>query len=431
MKNCFVFCLLSLFASAAFAAGIRFDPPNPTSRTPVTAYVTASFQGCQAISGTPTRSGSIVSITLKFGCTTPAFNGPEPVPVDLGVLPAGVYDVVAGPETLLIGLAEGFLPVADAEPPFAVQPNVALTTGGTVLISAPNLIACLAGPSPIVCEKPIVRFGDVAVEPTATGPDEILVQAPPHAAGAVDVTVQTQRGTLRATAAFRYVANGEEPDPAFFERVLFPVFLSGPGSFGSLWQTELAVHNGNPFVLTDSTGLFNTFCMPTCDVRVAANTTKIVRGGSSSAGVVDSIARQSMPNLNFSLLARDLSRDATAFGTSIPVVRESEMFDRPFAIPNVPADPRYRLNLRLYAYANGTPILNVKIVPLSGGAVTERTVVLSNAPGNTHAFATMDVPTGTSPVRIEVAGASKLVPAWGFVSVTNNDTQNVTVIAPE
>ena len=38
---------------------------------------------------------------------------------------------------------------------------------------------------------------------------------------------------------------------------------------------------------------------------------------------------------------------------------------------------------------------------------------------------------GKGPLRIDVSPFESATRAWGYVSITNNDTQHVTVIAPE
>src|ERR1700736_2381943 len=107
---------LFLFAGAVSGANIRFDPPNPTSRTPVMAHVLGTILiGCSTPSAKATRYGSVISVTLEQSACIPqgvdiVLTGFD-LPVDLGVLPSGVYEVVASGNPLV---AEGRLAVQDA-----------------------------------------------------------------------------------------------------------------------------------------------------------------------------------------------------------------------------------------------------------------------------------------------------------------------------
>src|SRR2546423_14314008 len=94
-------------------ATTSFDPPNPTSATPVTAHVTIPPTLCTPTGSFVTRNGSTISITLTFPqCPlSPPGVVPFHAAVNLGVLPAGVYDVVANG-----GLHRGTLVGRDAAP---------------------------------------------------------------------------------------------------------------------------------------------------------------------------------------------------------------------------------------------------------------------------------------------------------------------------
>jgi len=94
MRSLIPALILSLAASAAFAANVRFFPPNPTSAMDVVAYVNTT---CNVSSTSAERHGSIIDITLHGPYPCPA-GTPTEVAADLGLVPAGVYDVVVGPE---------------------------------------------------------------------------------------------------------------------------------------------------------------------------------------------------------------------------------------------------------------------------------------------------------------------------------------------
>ena len=424
-----------LVAASAFASSsgpsIRFDPPNPTSRTPVAAHVVGNFSGCN-----PTVSiGAAISITLS-DCSVQAGAAPIDLPVDLGVLPAGVYDVVAGTPMILIALAEGRLIVQDAAPPFEVVPNAAFPGQS---ITGKNLIHCATGPSPIVCDPYTVKVGgNPASVVRVPDFDHIVIAAPAHDPAPVDVTIEYGSGTvLHSTAAFDYVAQDGTPAPAFFEPVLFPVTFSGPGAFGSQWTTDLHLDNASddPVVVLLPAIFVNPACHFILSVSGLPPPHQAVRSTvNTPGGVVAYIPRQTASKLFFGLLVRDLSRRAEALGTEIAVVREKDFFDHPLELLNVPSDPRFRGTLRIDDLGI-PPGIHLRIQPLSGGDALVESVVFPT--GHDPASVRIDDLTaaypqlaGKGPLRITIDPPIPGDPSlWAFASVTNNDTQEVTTIS--
>jgi len=85
-----LFVALSFLAST-LSATTFFDPPNPTSATPVVAHVTIPPSLCPPSSADVARNGANIAITLHFPpcpLTPPGFV-PFDFAVSLGVLPAG------------------------------------------------------------------------------------------------------------------------------------------------------------------------------------------------------------------------------------------------------------------------------------------------------------------------------------------------------
>ncbi len=410
------FFLSLTFLATTFAANVRFDPPNPTSRTPVTAHVIGNFSTC---SPTVMRNGAIISITLE-NCS---LQSPPPrvdVPVDLGVVPAGVYDVVVGYTGILIGLGEGTLIVQDAPAPFLVTPNAGIP-GDEITISGK-----LLGTG--------VTFGGVGATVVNATPDQIVVRPPQHDPGPVDV----ESGALRSTAAFYYLPSDKAPDPAFYEPMLFPVAFSGPGAFGSDWTTQIYLRNENeyplPFLPLD---VFNLGCrLFECHSFPPAHGTTTSGAFNAPNGVVVFVPRQGAPKVHFGVLVRDLSRQAQSLGTGIPVVREKDFFDRPLELLNIPTDPRFRVALRVYDL--GAPIgIHFTIQPLSSDETLVDTFVFPAGHDPSYAqisdlVAAYPQLAGKGPLRITVEAPVPGNPTlWAFVSVTNNETQQVTTISPQ
>ena len=407
--------VLTLFAAASLSAqNVRFDPPNPTTRTPVTAHVIDYVSACTA---TAVLNGMRLSILLH-NCTLP-FSGPlVDLPVDLGVLPAGVYDVGVGfaPPAILIGLGSGTLVVQDAAPPFRLTPNVAALGGTQVTLTGP-----MFGPNPMV------RFGDAVATVFSESPNSVTVIAPPHSAGVVDVTVYA----LRAAASFYYVPNDKTPDPAFYEPVFFPIAFSGPGALGSQWTTQTHMRNENDYsVAILPTSAFNLGCVLECDTLAPKHSTRTT-GINTPNGFFAYVPRQASPAVHFDTLIKDLSRQSEALGTEIPVVREKDFFARPLELLNIPTDSRFRIALRVYGMSAG-----LTIQPLNSDDTLVSSAVF---PAGNPAFTLISDLVGTYP-QLAGKGAVRItltpfVPGnpslWALVSVTNNETQHVTTISPQ
>ena len=261
-----LFLALSFLAST-LSATTFFNPPNPTSATPVVAHVTLPLEiACPPTSASVTRNDAAISIQLTFPVCPLLRAGSVPIdaPVSLGVLPAGVYDVVTNGT-----LDRGTLVVRDAAPPFDVVPNVVPTSGGEIhLRSSQTLVSCAVGPSPIICESFSVRVAGQPVQATLVNNNDITLTVPPHAAGAVDVTLDRGNGAVvaTATAALDYFEFDKVPDAAFFEPVILPALVSGAGAFGSQWSTDASLFNGNDAPLPVTSTLFTVACFPICEI---------------------------------------------------------------------------------------------------------------------------------------------------------------------
>src|SRR5205814_4986424 len=167
-----------------------------------------------------------------------------------------------------------------------------------------------------------VRFGDAVATVVSESPNSVTVIAPIHAPGVVDVTVYA----FRATASFYYVPNDKTPDPAFYEPVFFPVAFSGPGALGSQWTTQIHMRNENDYsVALLPMSAFNLGCVSDCDALVPKHSTRTT-GINTPNGFFVYVPRQASPAIHFDTLIKDLSRQAEALGTEIPVVREKDFF---------------------------------------------------------------------------------------------------------
>jgi hypothetical protein len=436
MRTIPLFFVSLLFPLSVFAQpSIAFDPPDPTSRTPVYAHIRTITSQCAVVSTNVARNGRLISITLITDpvCYEIPTLHPLDTTVDLGAVPPGIYEVVVGRDALLLALAKATLTVKENAPAFEVRPN-AITTSETIRIAGDALTIC--NPT---CDPVVVRFGDRTANVVSISANEVSVIPPALEPGTYDVTVSHGGISRSSTAAFHVQRTGDlKPDPAFYEPILLPVFLGGPGSFGAQWRTDVAMHNGAEFPwLTPYSSIFTARPQAKADVVASSS------DGRTPAGIIEWAPRQAAALADFSLIVRDLSISATDLGTEVPVVREKDLFARSFSILNVPTAPGSRITLRIFD-VEGPRRINVRIYAVRANGNSELFVNQPYTLGAQPSFrgggafifndllAVFPNLANQGPLRIEIVpeDVNDVRSMWAFVSVTNNDTQHVTVISP-
>lgn len=257
------------------------------------------------------------------------------------------------------------------------------------------------------------------------------------------------------------------PDRELILVPIAPTLHTGvPGAFGSSWETDLAITNGGDVPVTVF-GLPSPICpilcpspIPPSPIPPKATIFAFSDRCSTAAGVLLIADRTFSDDLFFTLRSHDTSRDDRSWGSIVPVVRTRDRFSRPFSIVDVPIDSRFRTLLRLYAI-NGAPRGGVRVrflaedpstaflgIARSDALIAEVTptfvagespfcpgygeVALSQVPSLTPSSSGLS---NSNRVRIEVVPLVEppdRIPQqyWGFVSVTNNDTQEVSITRP-
>lgn len=162
--------------------------------------------------------------------------------------------------------------------------------------------------------------------------------------------------------------------------------------------------------------------------------------------------------LRISLRVHDLSRQDKSFGAIVPVVPENR-FGRALTLVGLPGeDPNFRLNLRIYSLTTDANVqANVQAFatnPHQEVIDTAQDVLLgsrsfsllppsvvgsgpgSQPPGSAPSYLSIgDLKTitggKTAPLyRLEISSTTPGVTIWAFATITNNDTQEVTVVSP-
>jgi hypothetical protein len=151
------------------------------------------------------------------------------------------------------------------------------------------------------------------------------------------------------------------------------------------------------------------------------------------------------------LRVQDISRQSQTWGTTVPVVHEDDAYRTTMTLLDIPVSDRFRSMLRVYDFdPDATRKVLIRIYATNASAkqpeltppdrlLTEFPVTLALLNPELQslhpAYAQVslsDIPEvrTAETVRIEVVPQSPAMRFWGFVSVTNNETQHVTNIGP-
>ena len=292
----------------------------------------------------------------------------------------------------------------------SITPASGLTRGGEIVhIHGTNLL----GP-PLLCPSitcsTYVKFGDVLGTILDVTTVEIVVVAPPHAAGPVDVQVNVPTNPpVTLPSAYSYQA----PSSADRVLVLVPVVINTAGAGGTKWVSELVVHNENTEALPINGGTIAPFATAIVNLIPPAG----------SAGTFLEMPKRLADNVSATLRVHDTTRDGDSWGAEVPVVPETQ-FRRSVLLLAVPTDARYRTLLRVYGYAGHDTNVTVAFRnDATGEFLGSRTLTLQSG----YAQLLIDL---TSPERLRVHVTAESALIWAFVSVTNNTTQQVTTITP-
>jgi hypothetical protein len=237
-------------------------------------------------------------------------------------------------------------------------------------------------------------------------------------------------------------------DVATFERVLIPTIITeAPGGYGSLWSTELYVFNG---ANQPANIAYSYSCPYECSAAILFDPgdprelPRLLAPPLEQPGMLLYVERPYNEHFSYSLRAKDLSRQALTWGTEIPIIRENEVMTGRVELLNIPLDARFRQNIRFYDIdARESSTVHVRYFAMEGGALlAEQDITLlgqSRAgdiplfPGYAvvHNVASVLGLQGADRVRAEITPVTQGLRFWAFASITNNETQHVTIITPQ
>ncbi|MGZ5472647.1 MAG: hypothetical protein ACXW31_01995 [Thermoanaerobaculia bacterium] len=154
-------------------------------------------------------------------------------------------------------------------------------------------------------------------------------------------------------------------------------------------------------------------------------------------GTVFYAPRSEAAHLAMALRIRDVSGEEEGYGTDVPVVREHDfLHGEQIHLLDVPLDPRYRVKVRVYAVEPGlAPVLTGFVRIRRGDALVHLPFNLTqkqSGHSNEPYYAEVDLPQGVIGERVNVEIVMPLdATAWAFATVTNNETQQVTIVVPQ
>jgi hypothetical protein len=300
----------------------------------------------------------------------------------------------------------------------------------------------------------IVVFGDIEVPAKEESATRLVVTAPAHAGGTVSITVRVAAGgEVTKPAAYTFTPNGEEA----WEKVLLPVYLDAPlvGSNGTRWDTDFWLRNNGG----EDVQLAPWPCETEVCPAVVPFTTNVPPGNTrhglppffrapnANPSRVLFIDKSRAKGVSMQLRVADVSRATLNGGTELPVVHDGQLLTGIAELLNVPYDAgHFRLSLRIYdlAYSQSKFRVTIYANEEGGPASGLHSVELTAATGETGEFRTQaayaeynfgelaslnrNFPNG---LRVEIAPLTPGSRYYPLISVTNNETQLITLVTPQ
>lgn len=311
-----------------------------------------------------------------------------------------------------------------AEPGWSISPASGPAAGGTVVTIKGEFGTWPYG----------VTFNGVPATSIVRVDDHTLtVSTPPRRPGITKVLIFEYDIYIDPGLTFEFLGDATR------ETYLLPVFLEPvQGAYGSEFRTELHGMNTGTEEYVEVWGL-ETPCRytpPVCNwlqepmvylspAPISSDLSEYQLNQTGTPGRFIEVPTERKDDLSFSLRVYDTSRSAENYGTEIPIVHTSEFRTKPFVLLGAPRDPRFRNTLRLYAENPTTVTVQIDnqthTLFLRAGQH-----IFDPAYAQFTAFPT----SGPVGMRVFITPAENGPAVWGFITVTNNETQHITTITP-
>lgn len=297
--------------------------------------------------------------------------------------------------------------------------------------------------SPLTAEEIRTRLS-MCVQPV-TSTTRSLLEA---LKGMLLLTIRALATLLIMVLASRTVA---QQDPDGFERLLLPIVSEPlPGANGSVWETEVWMMRHDPGVFVGP--IVNRACLPPCGpppapipagdaVRPSLYRTR----AGEPQGILLFVTRGKADTISLSVRVADATRRSASAGVSIPVVAERDLRA---VVHLLDIHPRgqARVRVRIYdpfaeqpvsvrirvfrtdaedsvVYEADTVLLVPESEPLPGWHLPVR-------PASAELPLPDDVVSLDAPLRVEITPLAEGARLWAFATITNNKTNEVTVVVP-
>jgi hypothetical protein len=372
-----------------------------------------------------TISGSQIAILLisHTGNTPSPYVVPWSSTAHLGILAGGVYDVSAT-ITLPLGNAlpadHATLIVRDANFAYVV-PNVVPIGGGQAIVG-------LTGqPDPF--HRDAIAMVSIDGGPFFHPDSGIyLTLAPRPTAGTVAMKVQTVKGvTYDVPAAITFFDPVAAPDPALFEPLLFPVSFSGDGGFFSRWSTVNTLHMH----------FLTSFRTPVpCD---ACDTSQpmVLKTTNAPSGLLLWVVR----GTGFSAASSNVRELTHGAMTRLPVLREKDLFRFGARFVEVPRAAHSRTTLRVWILGStNSETLNVIASSRARSATLSPAPTATRTANDQPLFVSLDISAlldqvdDGGPISVNIRSNAPDPDderTWALLSVTDNATQQMTIVAAD
>lgn len=324
----------------------------------------------------------------------------------------------------------------------SVSPSEGSVTGGTVV----TLTGTGFNDTCVICSPPFgglsLFFGDTQVASShlkLISPTKLEAIAPPHPPGPVSITIRQLDGSDPSsfTRPNAYTYTGDWTGP--YEPVLFPIYVPPiRGAFGSEFHTVARIAStAEPFdifgVDTNCTTI-DPPILPDRPFRVGAEEFILPTTCNRGPGRLFFVPAVNVDDFASNLRVADVSRLSDSHGVQVPVVRLRDFTSGSLKLLGVPVDPRYRNTLRIYGLPGGAQRVNVTVFGTTttvelrpGSSIYEPSYAeYTNLP----TFLTLPQHIETMTVTIDQPAGATPTAIWAFVSVTNNDTQQITLVTP-
>jgi hypothetical protein len=262
--------------------------------------------------------------------------------------------------------------------------------------------------------------------------------------------------TFTLTLGILAVTLSAEPTPGF-TRFLVPVYaLDIPGAYGSRWLSETWVRYSGIETMRMAPRPYECAFECTLGGPVGPSLPSLrlqYLAGYPESAILVHVETEHASEVTFDTRLRDTSRATRSAGTQIPVIREDRMSTGPLYLLNIPIEPAFRNTLRVYALPDveepevevryfrqlnpdgpgldvNIYLLRVERLTLRSRPSTEQFNVFPAVAeiGNIETFPEL---AGESTIWVEIVPLTPGMRAWGLISLTNNETQQVTIISPQ